>query len=94
MNRLRQLRENADLSQREIAEKLFLHTTQYYRYESGKSDLPLQLAIRIARFYNVSIDYIAGISDQKSPGKTEAKNKDQIFAERVKRDYKEIYEEK
>ena len=63
INRLRDLREDKDLTQAEIAEKFFLQTTQYRRYENGESDLPLEWAKKFARFYNVSIDYIAGLID-------------------------------
>ncbi len=63
--RVRDLREDADLTQKQVAEKLFLHLTQYRRYECGDSELPLNIAINIAKLYNVSLDYIAGISDDK-----------------------------
>lgn len=59
--RIRDLREDADLSQKELAEKLGLYTTTYARYEQGKQELPFYLAIELAKFYNVTLDYIAGI---------------------------------
>ena len=62
-NRLRDLREDADLSQVEIAKLFFLQPTQYRRYENGETDLPLEWAKKFAKFYNVSIDYIAKIID-------------------------------
>lgn len=62
-NRLRDLREDKDLTQIQVAEKFYLQTTQYRRYENGESDLPLEWAKKFARFYNVSIDYIAGLID-------------------------------
>ncbi len=62
-NRLRDLREDKDLTQAEIAKMFFMQTTQYRRYENGESDLPLEWAKKFARFYNVSIDYIAGLID-------------------------------
>ncbi len=58
-NRLRDLREDKDLTQAEVAKIFFLQVTQYRRYENGESDLPLELAKKFAKFYNVSIDYIA-----------------------------------
>ena len=64
-NRVRDLREDADLTQKQAAEKLFLHLTQYRRYECGESEIPLHIAINIAKLYNVSLDYIAGLSDDK-----------------------------
>lgn len=63
--RIRDLREDADLTQKQAAEKLFLHLTQYRRYECGESEIPLNIAINIAKMYNVSLDYIAGITDEK-----------------------------
>ena len=62
-NRLRDLREDKDLTQKQVADKFYLQTTQYRRYENGESDLPLEWAKKFARFYNVSIDYIAGLID-------------------------------
>lgn len=63
--RIRDLREDADLTQKDVAEKLYLHLTQYRRYESGESELPLYIAVNIAKLYDVSLDYIAGISNEK-----------------------------
>ncbi|MGN0601684.1 MAG: helix-turn-helix domain-containing protein [Oscillospiraceae bacterium] len=63
--RIRDLREDADLTQKQVADKLFLHLTQYRRYERGESEVPLNIAINIAKLYNVSLDYIAGLSNDK-----------------------------
>ena len=63
--RVRDLREDADITQKQAAEKLFLHLTQYRRYECGESEIPFHIAINIARMYNVSLDYIAGLTDDK-----------------------------
>lgn len=61
--RLRDLRENRDLTQSDIA-KVLKTTYQYYStYESGKRELPFSRAIRLAQFYNVSLDYLAGLTD-------------------------------
>lgn len=60
-NRLRDLREDRDLTQKQLAEKLYMHVTQYRRYESGERALSLDLAAQLARFYNVSLDYLAGL---------------------------------
>ena len=61
--RIRDLREDSDMTQKEVAEKLFMHLTQYRRYESGESEIPFNVAIRLAGLYNVSLDYIAGITN-------------------------------
>lgn len=60
--RLRDLREDADKTQSDIAEVLGT-TAQYYgRYEKGETELPLSRAIQLADYYNVSLDYLAGRS--------------------------------
>lgn len=65
-NRLRDLRQDRDLTQAEVAKIFFLQLTQYRRYENGESDLPLEWAKKFAMFYNVSVDYIAGLTDVNS----------------------------
>ena len=62
-NRLRDLRQDKDLTQAEVAKIFYLQVTQYRRYENGESDLPLEWAKKFARFYNVSVDYIAMLID-------------------------------
>ena len=62
--RIKNLREDKDLTQRQLAEALFMQLTQYRRYETGEREIPLELAISLSEFYNVPIDYIAGISDK------------------------------
>ena len=62
-NRLKDLRQDKDLTQKEISSLFYLQPTQYQRYENGYTDLPLEWAKKFARFYNVSIDYIAGLID-------------------------------
>ncbi len=64
--RIRDLREDGDLTQSEIAKILHMHKTTYVRYESGERELPLNIAILIAKHYNVSLDYLAGLSDRKN----------------------------
>lgn len=60
-NRLRDLRQDKDMTQAEVADLFQLQVTQYRRYENGESDLPLEWAKKFALFYGVSIDYIAGL---------------------------------
>ena len=62
-SRLRDLREDMDLTQTQLVEKLDMHKTTYTNYEQGKRDLPLSVAVKLARFYNVSLDYIAGLTN-------------------------------
>ena len=63
--RIKDLREDNDKSQREIAEALGLYTTTYARYERGEQELPLFIAVALAKFYGVSLDYLAGLSDSR-----------------------------
>lgn len=63
--RIRDLREDADLSQRQIAEILHMHKTTYTRYETGEREIPLGIAIVLAQYYEVSLDYLAGLTKKK-----------------------------
>ena len=62
-SRLRDLREDKDLTQAHIAEILHTAREQYNKYEVGRQEIPFHHVITLARFYNVTIDYIAGITD-------------------------------
>ena len=61
--RLKDLREDADKTQTEIAEILGMKQQQYARYEKGDQESPLHHFIVLARLYNVSLDYLAGLVD-------------------------------
>lgn len=61
--RLKNLREDLDIDQKEIAELLQTTQQQISKYENGKQELPFRRAIILARFYNVSLDYISGLTD-------------------------------
>lgn len=61
--RLRDLREDNDLTQNQLVELLGMHKTTYTNYEQGKREIPFELAIRLAKIYNVSLDYIAELTD-------------------------------
>ena len=65
VERIRELREDKDLKQKDIAE--YLKTTQqvYSRYEMGVTEIPVRHVISLAKFYNVSADYILGLSDKR-----------------------------
>lgn len=68
-NRLRDLREDADLNQTQIAQYLGMPQTGYSKYETGENDIPTQVLIKLAKYYKTSIDYILGVSSDKSPYK-------------------------
>lgn len=63
--RLRQLRKEKGLSQKTVAELLGYHTTTYQRWEEETHNIKLIDVINIAKFYDVSIDYIAGLTNNK-----------------------------
>lgn len=62
--RLRDLREDRDLKQEDIAKLLKTTQQQYYRYESGLREMPMRHFITLAVFYNISLDYLAGLIDE------------------------------
>lgn len=66
-NRLRDLREDHDLLQRDIAKVLNMSQTGYSKYEVGTNDIPTDILIELAYYYDTSIDYILGITNEKSP---------------------------
>lgn len=63
--RLKDLREDNDLKQEAIAQMLEMTRQQYQLYESGKRQIPFDKVIKLAVYYNVSIDYIAGLTNEK-----------------------------
>ena len=63
--RIGDLREDADLTQAQVAELLLCDQSLYSKYERGERALPLELAIKLADFYQVSLDYLVGRSDKK-----------------------------
>lgn len=67
--RLKNLREDSNLSQRKLAEIMHMHKTTYVRYETGEREIPFNIVIMLAEFYNVSLDYIAGLTDNPHHGK-------------------------
>ncbi|MBQ7897970.1 MAG: helix-turn-helix transcriptional regulator [Clostridia bacterium] len=65
--RVRDLREDSDKTQKEIADFLKMQLTVYQRYERGERELPLWVAISLAQYYDTSVDYIVGRTDIKKP---------------------------
>lgn len=66
--RIRDLREDNDLTQEALCKKLYMHKTTYTNYEQGKHTVPLDFAVLLADFYDVSIDYIAGRTNTMKNG--------------------------
>ena len=61
--RLKDLREDRDLKQKDIAKLLFITQQQYSLYEKGYRDIPTTALATLAEFYNTSVDYILGLTD-------------------------------
>ena len=64
--RLRNLREDRDLTQKQIAEMLGMSQTGYSKYETGENDIPTQILLKLADFYGTTTDYILGRSDRRA----------------------------
>jgi len=62
--RLRDLREDMELTQAEVAKILGTAREQYNKYELGKQEIPFHHVITLAKYYNVTVDYLAGIVDK------------------------------
>lgn len=65
--RIRDLREDADLTQKQIAQYLSCDQSLYSKYERGERTLPLDDAVRLAQFYGTSVDYLVGLTGRKTP---------------------------
>lgn len=69
MYRIKDLREDRELSQAEVAKVIFTSQQQYSKIETGKSDITGEKLILLAQFYNVSTDYILGLEKRTQPEK-------------------------
>ena len=67
--RIRDLREDHDLKQRELAAYLNCSQRSYSNYELGQRDIPTDILIKLAQYYNVSVDYILGLSNNPKRNK-------------------------
>ena len=65
--RIRNLREDNDKTQKEVAEYLLCDQSLYSKYERGQRDVPVGIIIKLAKLYNTSTDYILGLTDIKTP---------------------------
>lgn len=65
--RIRDLREDADLTQKQIADYLLCDQSLYSKYERGERALPLEYAIKLAQFYKTSVDYLVGLTKNPTP---------------------------
>lgn len=72
--RIRDLREDKDLSQTKMAKHLGMSQTGYSKYETGENDVPTSILIELASFHNTSVDYILELTDYKQPYPRKTKN--------------------
>lgn len=70
-HRIRDLREDRDLSQRIVANELKCSQQVYSNYELGQRDIPTAILIALSKFYDVSTDYLLGLVDNPEPNRTE-----------------------
>ncbi|MBO5408102.1 MAG: helix-turn-helix transcriptional regulator [Clostridia bacterium] len=69
--RIRELREDRDLYQKDLANYLHCSQVAYSRYELGMRDIPTEVLIALAKFYNTSTDYLLGLTNDPSPSKND-----------------------
>lgn len=65
-SRIRDLREDKDLNQTQVAKMLGMSQTGYSKYETGENDIPTTILIKLSNFYDTSIDYLLGQTDRKT----------------------------
>lgn len=63
--RIRDLREDKDMTQTQVAKMLSMSQTGYSKYETGENDIPTAILIKLARFYGTSIDYLLGETEER-----------------------------
>lgn len=74
-NRIRDMREDHDLTQTEIGKILNMSQTGYSQYEIGKNDIPTKILIELSKYYNTSVDYLLGLTDISKPYPRSKKSK-------------------
>ena len=65
--RIRDLREDNDLTQKQLADYLHIKQNTYSQYENGQRQIPIEALIALAKFYKTSTDYILGLTDERKP---------------------------
>lgn len=67
--RIQDLRTDADMSQKQLSEILHISQRSYSHYETGSRNIPVEMLIRLANYYNISVDYLVGRTDKKEMNK-------------------------
>ena len=65
--RLKDLREDSDITQSELARHLHIRQNTYSQYENGQRQIPIELLVALAKYYGTSTDYILGLTDERQP---------------------------
>ncbi|AFQ43848.1 putative transcriptional regulator [Desulfosporosinus meridiei DSM 13257] len=65
--KIRDVREDHDLTQQQVAQYLMCDQSLYSKYERGERDVPLNIMIKLAKYYKTSIDYLVGLTENKKP---------------------------
>ncbi len=65
--RIQDLRNDADLSQKQLSEILHISQRSYSHYETGSRSIPIEMLVRLANYYDTTIDYLVGRTDNKKP---------------------------
>ena len=67
--RIKDIREDLDITQQEIADYLHIKQNTYSQYENGHRQIPIELLIALAKYYNTSVDYLLGLTEERKPYK-------------------------
>lgn len=65
--RIRDLRQDKDISQKDLSNMLGMSQTGYSKYETGENDIPTEILIKLSKFYNTSVDYLLGLTNNPKP---------------------------
>lgn len=65
LERLKELRESREIKQQVVAKHLNIAQNTYSQYENGKRDMPISMLIKICKYYDISADYVLGLTDKK-----------------------------
>lgn len=65
--RIKEIREDRDITQKQIVQYLMCDQSLYSKYERGEREIPLRLLVALARYYDVSLDYLTGLTDDLTP---------------------------
>lgn len=80
IDRIKEIREDRDITQKEIAKYLKIHQQNYSRYELEIVKMPIEIYVELAKFYRVSVDYLLGITDMMKPYPKSIMKKPKVYA--------------